>query len=538
MKKRVLLFVLISLFLISFILAADDTTKTSVEDKAYTCLEDRFEQTSCESLSDEARIFALLTLGECADEIIDDSSYESDIKYTAQAILALDKAGIDASDTINWLWEQNQTPEDLIWYLQIDSSEETICTITYDNDDYEIGISEDKKIDSNAGSCLSRATGNYWLQINNNCFDEEFEISCNEDFLTNLLFREPTSNTIHVSSESTSSSADGTTLEQINIMCFENGGDCDYLGTLWGALVLDFIGEGESVEPLTFYLSALSEVEDYEKYMPESFLYYLTGEDDFEDQLIEKQSTSGFWRVGVNKYYDTAVAMLSVPSASTAWQDTVEWLAEDQADSGCWNSNNFLDTAFLAYTIWPRGISSSGTSSTGEGCTDAGYFCMSGINCNGYILDGYDCDGVQKCCSEDAKVETCSEIGGNICSSNQECSDGTTESTFDLSSGETCCIEGSCVAKSTQEYTCESSGGTCRIDGCSDDEQVSYESCEFGDTCCVEKEKQKASLLWLWVLILLLLIGLVILAIWKKDKTRELWLRIKSKFQKITSNLT
>lgn len=532
MKKGVALLLIFSIFLVSFVIAQDET----VDDKAYSCLQSRFDQTDCDSLSSEGKIFALLTLGECKDEVLDDSKYESDLKYTSQAVLALNNAGVNVDDSVNWLLEQNKTPTEIIWYLQIDSATASACTLSYNGNDYTVNIGNDKKIDSNAGTCLTRASGNYWLQINPNCYDEEFEISCDEDFLTTLLFKEPNDNTIHVSSEATSSQGEGTTIEKINFLCFQKGSSCDYVGSLWTTLVLDYLGEGDDLSPFIFYLTTL--VDSYNTYLPEAFLYYLTGENKFENSLIDSQSTTGFWKVGTDRYYDTALALLAVPSGSISWNNAVSWLEEDQSDSGCWNSNNFVDTAFIAYSVWPRGVSLTGTGgiNTGDDCLDAGYFCMSGANCGGEILSAFDCSGFDKCCSKEEQLETCEELSGEICNSNQQCSGGTSENTFDLDYGQTCCIEGACETKSSEEFTCTSSGGICRIDGCDSNEESSFDTCEFGDTCCVPKTSQSSSLLWLWILILLVLIALVSIGIWKKDKVKEYWLKLKSKFKKLPAS--
>ncbi len=530
MKKGVLI-LLFSLFLISFVLAQDE----AVSDKAYACLGERFSQTSCNALSPEGKIFALLTLGECSDEVMEDSNFESNLKYTAQAILALDAVGIDVSDSIDWLWAQNQTPTDVIWYLQIDSVGATSCEIVYGSTSSTINIGEDKKLDSNAGTCLSRATGNYWLQINPTCYDEEFEISCQDAFKTNLLFKQPNENTIHVAYDTHSEGAEGTTTEKIDFTCFQQGTGCNYEGTLWSAMILNSIDTSSDLTPLIFYLTTLSD--SYTTIMPEAFLYYLTGEDKFADKLIEYQNNDGSWKRGTDKYYDTALALLAVPSGSVSWNNGVKWLEEKQENSGCWNGDNFLDTAFIIYSVWYEGVNLKGEDGTtaidlGEDCLDAGYFCMSSVNCNGEILDAYECEGFDKCCSQEEVIETCEELNGEICNSNQQCEGGTSENTFDLSYGQTCCIAGACETKTAQEYTCTSGGGVCRIDGCESDEEISSETCEFGDICCVKEITETKSSLWIWVLVFLILIILVIVGIIKKDKLREIWLRIKSKFNK------
>jgi hypothetical protein len=113
----------------------------------------------------------------------------------------LDKSGHNTEDAEVWLMSQTIKPTNLVWYLEIDSSQPTDCTITYDSIDYKIKIGEDKKINTKPGSCLSLSQGDYWLQVSPDCYGKEFTISCDESFLTTLLYKEKnsSSSTIYVS---------------------------------------------------------------------------------------------------------------------------------------------------------------------------------------------------------------------------------------------------------------------------------------------------------------------------------------------------
>ena len=217
MKKKVFLFgiLIISLMLILPLAIAINESQI---DKAYECLEEKVKD-RCDSLSSEERIFSLLAIKECKDEIITDSQNDEcwpgsgcRIKTTAQAILALDKSNVNIDKASEWLSSQKTTPLDIVWYLQIESSEETTCTITYSNSSYPITIGEDKKISSGAGSCLSLSEGGWWLQVSSGCYDKEFEIKCHDNsFLTNLLFKKSASSTIHVLEDSHTASAEAST---------------------------------------------------------------------------------------------------------------------------------------------------------------------------------------------------------------------------------------------------------------------------------------------------------------------------------------
>ena len=93
------------------------------------------------------------------------------------------------NDEKKWLIEQNRTATGLNWFLEIESSSATKCTVDYSNSN-KVDFDEDRKISFlSGGSCLRPAQGGYWLEISSECYDEEFTISCDQSFLTTLLFQ-------------------------------------------------------------------------------------------------------------------------------------------------------------------------------------------------------------------------------------------------------------------------------------------------------------------------------------------------------------
>jgi hypothetical protein len=155
---------------------------------------------------------------------------------------------------------------------------------------------------------------------------------------------------------------------------------------------------------------------------------------------------------------------------------------------------------------------------------------MSEINCDGSILSGYDCIAPAKCCNVPASLDSCLDLGGDICSSSEICQGGTIFEASDTSFGESCCIGGSCNVPATLTE-CESNGGSCRSFGCETDEDISSDSCDdSGLTCCVQKTSSDKNYTWLWIFLILII--LVIVAIIFRDKLRPLWFKLKSKFKK------
>lgn len=513
MIKKVLL--LCSVFLIFFlplVLASNETQIT----KAYSCLEEKIGD--CSSLSLKAQIFSMLAVGKCRTEIQDASKNdgcwpkaECNVVATSQVILAF--GGYSKAE--DWLLSQNSTTTDLTWYLQIEPEGKSACKISYGASDYNIEIGEDKKINSGAGSCLALDSSGYWLKVASSCYGEEFTVSCNENFLTNLLFRKEGSSTIHVLDKTSSASAGSTTTEKVDSLCFVNKGVCDYEGTLWAVLVLDSLGK--EIDSYLPYL--ISMADDNPELLPESFLYILTDYDDFKIDLLSKQTTSGYWQESGDKFYDSALALLALEKSSERTKAET-WLLGSQDKEGCWNSGNVLDTAFILFSVWPK---ETGTG-TELDCEDKNYYCMSDAACldAGGTEKSYDCSSFTDiCCDTPIAVETCEEMSGIICESGKECS-GITHTTSDSSA---CCFD-SCITPE-KVHDCETNAGVCEAFECGEGyvENSNYQ-CEYpGDVCCIKKEKPKSHLL-LWILIVLIV--LVTLGIIFRNKLREFWLRLKS----------
>ena len=547
MRKKVVVGIFISLIFFTAILslvsvsaATNSTDEQKKIDDAYKCLEDKA-GTDCSTFSLEEKTFSLLADNLCRSEVISDSSNESQcwpsgsckVKTTAQAVLALDNSGTNTEKAQDWLMAQNRTPTELAWYLEIESSEPTTCTVSYSGRDYNVNIGENKKISNNAGACLVLSQDDYWLRIAPSCYDEEFEVSCNQNFLTTLLFKKATSSTIHVSDKSSSASAEGTTTESVNSFCLADGNVCSYEGTLWAAMVLDSLGK--DVSQYMPYLVTLAD--DNSKYIPEAFLYFITADEKYRTEILAGQKSDKWWIASGDKFYDTSLALLPFQGEDISEKtNSKQWLFDVQGTDGCWESN-VRDTAFILASLWPQSFSSSGSGDgyTGLDCESSGYYCVpSGSVTGGEILSEYDCPALYKCSTSPVQQQTCSELGGSLCSSNQICQGGTIISSGDSNFGESCCIQGTCTAKTTPLTSeCVLAGGVCRTYGCGDGEQSSTAVCDFsGETCCVPSNSGSSSgsggKFWLWFFFTLII--LVVVGIFFRDKLRIYWLKMKSKF--------
>lgn len=561
MKKKVLVvFTLAIVFMTMSFLGAQ--TNNDKINSAYQCLGDKIENQTCDSLSTQEKTFSLLSVGECRSELLEDSnsgenecwpSGSCDLMSTSQAVLALGSS--DSDDARDWIISQNKTASEIEWFLQIDSNAETSsCDIAYDSNEYSVEIDSTKKLSSgDLGECLQIDSFGYKLGISDTCQNKAFQVSCDggENFYTNLLFQKPGDSTLNVYGETHSASSGGKTSEKVNSFCFMNPsqGVCDYEGSLWAVLALDSIGE--SVNPYLPYL--LTYAEDNSELLPEAILYHVTGYADFYSELTSKQNQfTGYWDGFGNKYFDTALALLPFSNVEKDFKDEAESaLFEDQEDSGCWNSGNIVDTAFILYSIWPK---SAGEITSGEDCSDdsqcanegyvcspegkcvleepseldcvdSGYSCLSTYNCfntEGDVLESYSCN-VGVCCSTSKASETCSDLGGNTCNSGQVC-DG-----IEIpASGINVCCDGTCSdSDASEDLDCGTYGGVCEPSQCGEGYvQSSGYSCTFGDICCFEDKKSKKS--GALIIALSILILLAILAIVFKDKLKLLWLKMKS----------
>ena len=524
MKKKVLfgIFVISLLINLSFISSLGDNSTQAKINKAYDCLNTKIGD--CSSLTLEDATFALLASGKCSSKVLEYQSTTGcwpktgcTLKQTAQAILALSVISADTTSAENWLITQNASPSNVIWYLQVDSSNASHCTLTYDGEERSFNIDEDQTLShlsTNMKYCFGLSRGDWWLQIKPVCYGKEFMISCEDEFKTNLLFKQKDSSIIHVSADTSSASSYGQTTEKVDSSCFIQGAKCNYEGSLWAALALN--KKGHEIKSYLPYLT--TNAESNSAYLPDSFLYTLTGQEDYYNNLLQRQRENKFWNERGNKFFDTALALYSVSTEPQEKINSKNWLLEVQEPQGCWGTTK--DTGFILASIWPRASNTSLPF-----CTAPTGYCMPESSCTGNILDNYYCSG-GKCC--DTAPATCSEQNGIVCNSSEECS-GISVEASGLASGETCCTQGTCeIPLAPVLSQCEQHNGTCEYSECySDEEEIPYDCDDYSDVCCVEKKSSSA---WIWIL--LFLIALVVLGIIFRNKLRPYWFKILSKFKK------
>ncbi|MBT6690154.1 hypothetical protein HN903_03695 [archaeon] len=520
----------------------DECTEEAISDEdkieeAFECLEERADD--CSSLTTQELALTIMAtpdniFDDCVEELEDreSSDHWGNIRDTALAIIALNHAGKDTEPSEDWLLDQTQTPTDLIWYIQQDSNLETECHIAYDSQDFTVTIGEDKKINSNAGSCLSLAQLNFWLQVDTDCYEETFQIECDEDFIASLLYKNSQSSTIYVLDQTLSSPAFGSIELSVDSQCLGES-SCEYEATLWGALAL--LDTDHEVEEFMPYIIASSEAN--ERYLPEAFIYLLTSYEDYANNLVSEQKLGNYWEAKstpYNKYYDTALALLALTSSSSEQvTEAKDWLLFSQSSNGCWQ-NSVMETAMVLWALEGKaGRSSSSGGSSVTMCEEADFFCIPESECilGQDVSDNYFCGiGTSICCT-DENIKTCSEYSGEVCLENKVCI-GNSKRASDTDN----CCTGSCEDRA-EETECEANFYSCK-DTCSDlQEPISTYSCDQGQTCCKTKTTtDEGSVWWIWLLIVLIIAVLIAIGYVYRDNLKLYWFQLRSKFKKDKGN--
>ncbi|MFA5061118.1 MAG: hypothetical protein WC494_02290 [Candidatus Pacearchaeota archaeon] len=534
MKKEGI-FLLVLLLLIFPIISAQNSTINSTEtedkiEKGFECLEAK--AGDCSSLTNQEIALTILAtpdeiFDDCVEELQDRESSDNwgNVRDTALAVLALKHAGKDTQDSEEWLLGKSRTPTELIWYMEEDSEGETQCHIGYDSTDYLITLGENKKIDQNAGSCLTRAQSNFWLQIAPECFGKEFTLECDKDFIGTLLYKNKNSPTIYVLEGTKSAQAYGSMEIKVNSKCFGDTSSCDYEATLWATFAL--LKTGYDVEEYFPYIIAMSETN--KRYLPDAFIYMVTNYEGYATKLASAQKLGNYWEAdstAYSRYYDTSLAILSLGgSSSEQITNAKSWLLFSQGSDGCWQGS-VRDTAIALWALEGR----SGKNSEGGGityCSQAGYYCIPSSECptEQDVGDAYYCSVQSETCCMSENLKSCSGYSGSVCGSNEVCTGNERKAT----DTEKCCT-GECVERPT-ETECESMFYSCRGSCLETEEEISY-SCNSGQVCCRTKTETEKSLVWKWILIIGILVVLIIIGYLFREKLKLLWFKLKIKFKK------
>jgi hypothetical protein len=473
------------------------------------------------------------------------------VRDTALAALSLQRVCNSNTDIDDWILTQTSTPTEILWYLQVEAiNANATCTASYDGRDYDFKISDNRKLEKSAGPCLTATNDNYWFKVPQSCYNKTFSITCSlgnaqDEFLTSWFYQKPADTTSYISSDTQKESSGGVVETGINAKCFKSGSTCDYESTAWAALYL--LKQGQEIGMFLPYLIGYADKNSAK--LPEAFLYILTGNENYAEQLLTKQKSTGYWQATSknDKYYDTALALMalnSYTSASELIDKAKSWLIKEaksekinnQITYSSWGTSKKI-TSFVLYSVWPK--EPVCLDSDTVGCEDMGFDCVSIDDCDSDGIVNYFCTySSQVCCNDVLPKKTCDDFGGDLCGYYEECL-----GTYEYVDEGTCCLDKACTEKYSEETECEEEGNICRSTcGYGYTETEDYD-CEYGEVCCEEEtipsctEKadcdegqicdegvcvdKEVNLTWLWILIMVVVIVLLILLFlnFKKKKS-------------------
>jgi len=428
---------------------------------------------------------------------------------TAIAKIMLDSASIDSSKANEWLLGKKIkyiTPEQ-VWYFQLTQlpQESIRCILRYDSGDYEFFIDKDSKLSGNYGPCFT-LKDNYWLNLENSCTEKTFQVGCNDSIKANFLFKKQGSGMTEWYVIGQTEQAQGQEQLSINLSatyCIAKGQSCDYESTLWTAYSFFLAGSQETARTFIPYLIMKANETENKRYLPQSFLYRLTGRDSYADEIKALQNTEGMIvapGTAYNKYYDTAIAIITGSASKANLTKTHDKILAQQKTDGSWDCPGCditRETALVLYSLWSNYEYRSECEQQGLRCVSncsavgksQGYECFTGECCNmtfncemaygtcksicstNETQISNICSSNMKCCKAKTLAK-CGEINGNICNSTQDCvnSQGSIIP-FNVTQDSNLCCLGTCTTKTK---TCqELSGVDCNpSDG---------KSCQNGD---------------------------------------------------------
>lgn len=516
--------IIFSCFFSSFVLAQQ--SETLQIKKAYIWLQGKT-LGKWQNLNLQQHVFSLLALKEKLTQSQIDASIRSLLQKsqnngacwpatgcngldTALSKIALDSVNKDSRNATEWLLNKTITPTTLggNWLLQITQPQENDlrCLIKYNTTEISISVEFNKKgIVSSLSNieCFTNAT--YWLQLNQACFEKEFNISCNDSFMVNFLFEKSGAQAqaqkeYYIVTETLSSGALGVISLKLLTKCIQGIRiDCSYEATLWTAYAFYLAGQQDVARSFIPYLVMKADANENKKLLPQAILYKLTQQQNYADEIATLQNTDGLIvapNTIYNKYYDTGLASMTGSTVNANITKMKEKLLQLQTKTGsnagsweCPGCDNIRDTAMILLGVWPNYDWRSP-------CEQEGYNCVANCSAiNGTLLsldcqEGFECcnatssfncemkygsckascsaslnetqvpyscaPGTGVCCKNYSISLCIQEIQGQICLSNQECIKQGQIVPFIYSSDSTRCCLGSCTAASK---TCYDLGG-------------------------------------------------------------------------------
>ena len=472
------------------------------------------------------------------------------IKSTALAMLALNRMGEDTDNVTAWIMSKQKAfqTSGISWYLQLDSSAQTNCTVRYETSrtvQDKLILNKDKTYAlPSASSCLELSGDRYWMRIKSTCLDKSYYITCDDSAVASLLYK--LGETLYLQAETLTVPAEVS----ISTICLADTNICSYEGTLWAAYSL--MRAGKDYGQLLPYL--ISEADNNQKILPDGLLWLLTSKEEHASKLLVQQLKDGSWNDvgGYGKFWDTGLASLALKDYSP---DNVskakDFLLKNQEADGSWGTYKIRDTALILYSLWPKDVTSVSSNDCvdvqGFVCRDScetgeinvDYPCLAGICCQTEGFSGNcksiedclkpECDGLsvtdffgkkgvceygtEKSCKDEFDndyngltdmadtpcQQTCYQLLGTECAVDESC-DGEVRETVETKN----CCTGTCVK---EDRTCSEQGGVfCKNSQTCTGNPVAAKDATT-ETCCQGTCKGSSILMWVIILIVLIALG-------------------------------
>ncbi len=418
------------------------------------------------------------------------------VKDTALGLLAVAHFKKETNGIVKWLNEA-EIPglRGGKWWIQIAASGDGQCKTIYDGKEKRFTIKSGKIVE-----CSNQD----WLDVN--CIEPNFAsksvrrevtVDCSglaSNAIISLIYQ--MENKFFIVQEEHSSVAKLF----IKNSCFgatKGSTTCDYYSSLYAGWALSNLDK--DVNSLVYLQSDLRANDP----LANALLYLITKKSAYEDALKNQQSSAGNW----GNVYTTAFGNLALRGTSEA-DNATAWLKFQQQLDGSWN-RNMRDTSVVIYSF----LATKEEAVTQTGCSVSGYRCCDDCSNDAihYEALDYSCSTGQVCCDKctsSVAIQTCSEINGQICSYDEECT-GLLEEAADSSF---CCVDGECKVK--EETTTTLMEEVCDNDGeCDEFEGEDIISCP--SDC---EPKKKSSAIWWILLIVLIIVLLAVLWFVKKKK--------------------
>jgi len=491
MKKLIILLFAVVLIFSSTLVIANDEDRTFDEDKAYSWLNQRLNETnwgnSIETMS--WSIMALSNGGYNYSVGLDKlysyigpngDNWNNDIYQTAIATLALKHVGENVTEQVEWLLQReavNHAGGDWLLQFNLDASNlDTNCIVSHENEDFHFEVSGLNVIPATGVLEECQLENGLWANFES-CINGEssgvyeyLSVECAPSSTSSLIYKIGDSE-FYIIDESSPSL-------EIENGCFNgNSGDCSCEYTQYASWALDYAGNSSHAVP--FLKSSCND-----NGADNAFLYLLTSENFYQSWLSNNQNGLENWD---NDIRSTALAAYSIKDSSSGLFNSAKgWLGFMQnINDGSWGNQNEQLTAFVLFAMTTGSSSDDGPDpepdfavcdngnlETGEEC-ELNFFCNPGEFC-------VDC-----LCLEEEEINETEEPE---CTYDSDCPPG-----FECDFGSCIVLQVECTYDSDCAYL--GSSYACEGNVCVNQAECTYDSdcpsgfeCDFG-TCIVSQEQ-------------------------------------------------